>query len=55
MEFVFQILAELFSPVDEEKVKAENIKVTEEVGKAKVTEETVDSEEPNLFGIMDFH
>ncbi len=58
MEFVFQILADLLSPVDEKQVKAEVKQTTE----AKATPETVvekleetNVEEPNIFGIMDFH
>lgn len=56
MEFVFQILADLLSPVDEKQLKAEK----EKKNKAEKKEVVVDAveetkEEPNLFGIMDFH
>ncbi|GEM_PF-4527971 len=57
MEFVFQILADLLSPVDEKKVKEENAKLAEEkkneVNAEKVEE--VKTDKPNLFGVMDFH
>lgn len=57
MEFVFQILAELFSPVDEKQLKAEKAKLEEE-SMAKSTVEKVEYDEatePNIFSIMDFH
>ncbi|MBK3516723.1 hypothetical protein [Carboxylicivirga marina] len=57
MEFVFQILADLLSPVDEKQVKAEDKKNAEiekvEIAKEKAVE--TKGEEPNIFGIMDFH
>jgi len=57
MEFVFQILADLLSPVDEKQVIAENAKKVEEKKKEDAVEmvEEVKTEQPNLFGIMDFH
>ena len=57
MEFVFQILADLLSPVDETQVNAENAKRIEETKKEEAVEqvEEVIPEEPNLFSIMDFH
>jgi len=57
MEFVFQILADLLSPVDETKVNAENAQKAEDVKKEEAVEmvEEVKPEETNLFGIMDFH
>ncbi len=57
MEFIFQILAQLFSPVDEDqpmeqKHNMEQVEATKEiVAKA----ETEEQEEPNLFGMMEFH
>jgi hypothetical protein len=57
MEFVFQILADLLSPVDEKQVKAETNQMTESK-KEESKEETVietKTEAPNIFGMMDFH
>lgn len=57
MEFVFQILADLLSPVDEKQVKKETKQAIEQNNtetKAQQVEETT-AEEPNIFGIMDFH
>lgn len=57
MEFVFQILADLLSPVDEKQVKAETKEIAEqpkeEVQVEKVPE--TKNENPNIFGVMDFH
>ncbi len=57
MEFVFQILADLLSPVDEKKVKAESKQKAEQPIKENVVEkvEEPQTEAPNIFGIMDFH
>ena len=57
MEFVFQILADLLSPVDEKQVKAEAKMIAEQQAKETVAEkvEQTPVEEPNIFGIMDFH
>ncbi|MCT4590252.1 MAG: hypothetical protein N4A71_20660 [Carboxylicivirga sp.] len=59
MEFVFQILADLLSPVDEKQVKAETKEIVEqakeEVQTEKVTETETKNENPNIFGVMDFH
>lgn len=57
MEFVFQILADLLSPVDEKQVKAETNQITEKVKEESAAENVVETktEEPNIFGIMDFH
>jgi len=57
MEFVFQILADLLSPVDEKQVNVENAKKVEENKKEEAVQmvEEVKPEEPNLFSIMDFH
>ncbi len=57
MEFVFQILADLLSPVDEKQVHVENAQKVEEVKKEESVEtvEEVMPEETNLFSIMDFH
>ncbi|WP_439182543.1 hypothetical protein [Carboxylicivirga taeanensis] len=57
MEFVFQILADLLSPVDEKQVKAEVKQAQEKTAKESVVEqvEEVETEQPNIFGVMDFH
>jgi hypothetical protein len=57
MEFVFQILADLLSPVDEKQVKAEAKQIAEQQAKESIAEnvEQTPVEEPNIFGIMDFH
>ncbi|WP_430814842.1 hypothetical protein [Carboxylicivirga sp. RSCT41] len=57
MEFVFQILADLLSPVDEKQVKAETNQMTENKKEESQAEKVVETktEEPNIFGIMDFH
>ena len=57
MEFVFQILAELFSPVDEKQLKVEKAKLEEDkLAKASVEKvEETEVVEPNIFSIMDFH
>ena len=57
MEFVFQILADLLSPIDEKQVNAEKAEKVEGKKKEEAVEmvEKVKPEEPNLFSIMDFH
>ncbi|MCU4156180.1 hypothetical protein J1N10_09325 [Carboxylicivirga sp. A043] len=57
MEFVFQILADLISPVDEKQVKSETNQMTENKKEESQAEKTVETttEEPNIFGMMDFH
>ncbi|MBR8534009.1 hypothetical protein KDU71_00420 [Carboxylicivirga sediminis] len=57
MEFVFQILADLLSPVDEKQVKAEAKQIAEQSVKEPVAEkvEETQAEVPNIFGMMDFH
>ena len=57
MEFVFQILADLLSPIDEKQVNAEKAEKVEGKKKEEAVEmvEEVKPEEPNLFSIMDFH
>ncbi|MCG8580110.1 MAG: hypothetical protein MI866_09350 [Bacteroidales bacterium] len=57
MEFVFQILADLLSPVDEKQVKAETNQITENKKEESKEEAVVETktEEPNIFGMMDFH
>ncbi len=55
MEFIFQILAQLFSPVDEDQ-PLEQTKTREQVEASKeVVAKTEVEEEPNLFGMMEFH
>lgn len=57
MEFIFQVLAQLFSPVDEDKVKEQvlDVKKVEVEKEAEVQVEQTEQEEPNLFGVMEFH
>ncbi|WP_430811255.1 MULTISPECIES: hypothetical protein [unclassified Carboxylicivirga] len=57
MEFVFQLLADLLSPVDEKQVKAEQEKIAQEPVKTTLKEEIREEEarETNIFGVMDFH
>ncbi len=57
MEFIFQILAELFSPVDEDQAKAQvdEIKKVEEKQEVAVQTKKTEEEAPNLFGMMEFH
>jgi len=57
MEFVFQILADLLAPVDEKQVKAEAEKKALESKEELAKEQVVETkpEEPNIFGVMDFH
>jgi hypothetical protein len=57
MEFILQLLAEIFIPLEEEDTKAVMHQTTE----ADVTEagplltEGKPEEDPNIFGIMEFH
>lgn len=57
MEFIFQILAQLLSPVEEEQGKAQVKELTkvEEKPETVVQAEKTEQEEPNLFGMMEFH
>lgn len=58
MEFIFQVLAELFSPVDEDQGKRSQIKEMAKVEEKKevaVQTEKTEEEKPNLFGLMEFH
>ncbi|MBS2099940.1 hypothetical protein [Carboxylicivirga linearis] len=57
MEFIFQVLAQLFSPVDEDQAKEKVLEMKEvEKQDEKVLEkEKVEQEQPNLFGLMEFH
>jgi len=58
MEFIFQVLAEFLSPVNEEsgKIKAEKV-VKEQVKEEVLVNKTekVETEDTNLFGMMEFH
>ncbi|MCU4175040.1 hypothetical protein [Carboxylicivirga sp. N1Y90] len=58
MEFIFQVLAEFLSPVDEEngKIKAEE-SVKEQVKEEVLVDKTekVETEDTNLFGMVEFH
>lgn len=58
MEFIFQVLAQFLSPVDEKngKLKAEAAvkeEVKEEVQHSQT--EKVEAEDTNLFGMVEFH
>jgi hypothetical protein len=57
MEFILQLLAELFIPLEEEDKKAVMHQTTEadatEVGPLLAEEQQL--EDPNIFGIMEFH
>ncbi len=56
MEFIFQVLAQLFSPVDEDqKEQVVEMKKVEEEEKTVLQTENAEQEEPNLFGLMEFH
>lgn len=57
MEFIFQLLAQLFVSSDEEKNQVEARQVmVEENEKVMSKEEVVEMEgEPNLFRMMEFH
>lgn len=58
MEFIFQVLAEFLSPVDEEngKIKAEE-SVKEQVAEEVLVNKTekVETEDTNIFGMVEFH
>nr|WP_321450593.1 hypothetical protein [uncultured Carboxylicivirga sp.] len=57
MEFIFQVLAQLFSPVDEDQVneKVLEMKQVEEKEEMVLETEQAEQEQPNLFGWMEFH
>ncbi|MCU4163034.1 hypothetical protein [Carboxylicivirga caseinilyticus] len=57
MEFIFQVLAQLFSPVNEDQAKEEVLEMKEvEMQEEKILEtEKAEQEQPNLFGLMEFH
>nr|WP_319399893.1 hypothetical protein [uncultured Carboxylicivirga sp.] len=57
MEFIFQVLAQLFSPVDEDQVnqKVLEMKQVEEKEEVVLETEQAEQEQPNLFGWMEFH
>lgn len=56
MEFIFQVLAQLFSPVDEnQQEQVVEIKKAEEDEKRVLQAENSEHEDANLFGLMEFH
>nr|WP_321407998.1 hypothetical protein [uncultured Carboxylicivirga sp.] len=57
MEFIFQVLAQLFSPVNEDQANEKVLEMKEvEMQEEKILEtEKAEQEQPNLFGLMEFH